>query len=413
MSRLKKYLVILILLQTANLAIARVWTLTPNGSPTAAQAALKAQNGDTLLFQKGVHRIENLQIFKTLTLLGEKEAVLDGEKKSYIVSVEGANIHIQGLVLRNSGRSGVSDFAAIRANQCKNLTVKNNRFENVYFAIHLSNVYDSQIMGNKIVGESGKEMNAANGIHLWQCSRVQILNNHIQNHRDGLYFEFVQNSVIQGNVCFNNLRYGLHFMFSNDNFYQNNTFEQNGAGVAVMFSKRVSMRNNNFLKNRGGSAYGILLKEISDCKIARNVFEDNTTGLYLDGCNRVAIDSNQFVTNGWGVRLMSNCLQNNFQYNVFQNNTFDVSTNGSTMENRLEKNYWDKYQGYDLNRNGIGDVPYRPASLFTTLAENLPATLLLNRSLMAQLLDQAERAVPAFTPKALEDAQPLTKPPKL
>lgn len=85
MSRLKKYLVILILLQTANLAIARVWTLTPNGSPTAAQAALKAQNGDTLLFQKGVHRIENLQIFKTLTLLGEKEAVLDGEKKSYIV----------------------------------------------------------------------------------------------------------------------------------------------------------------------------------------------------------------------------------------------------------------------------------------------------------------------------------------
>ena len=125
----------------------------------------------------------------------------------------------------------------------------------------------------------------------------------------------------------------------------------------------------------------------------------------------MAIDSNQFVANGWGVRLMSNCLQNIFQYNIFKQNTFDVSTNGSTMENRLEKNYWDKYQGYDLNRDGVGDVPFRPASLFTTLAENMPSTLLLNRSLMAQLLDQAERAVPAFTPKALEDAKPLTRMP--
>jgi nitrous oxidase accessory protein len=399
--------ILFILMQTASVATARIWTLVPNSGAKAMYVVQKAANGDTIIFRKGVHRISNLEIFKTLTFLGEKGAVLDGEEKGYMMSVEGKDIQIQGLVFRNTGRSAVSDFAAIRANRCKGLTLKNNRFENTYFAVHLSIVYDSEISGNVIIGVPGQEMSTANGIHLWQCGGVKILNNHIENHRDGLYFEFAQNSFIQGNVCIGNFRYGLHFMFSNDNIYQSNTFARNGAGVAVMFSKRVSMRNNNFLKNRGGSAYGILLKEISDCKIVRNLFEDNTTALYLDGCNRVAIDSNRFVANGWGVRLMSNCLENNFYYNIFNRNTFDVSTNGSVMENRIEKNYWDKYQGYDLNRNGIGDVPFRPSSLFTTLAENIPTTMLLNRSLIAQLLDQAERAVPALTPRALEDSQPL------
>jgi nitrous oxidase accessory protein len=30
----------------------------------------------------------------------------------------------------------------------------------------------------------------------------------------------------------------------------------------------------------------------------------------------------------------------------------------------LIENYWDKYEGYDLDKNKIGDIPYHPLSLY-------------------------------------------------
>ncbi|NJO25790.1 MAG: hypothetical protein HC867_08575 [Bacteroidia bacterium] len=46
--------------------------------------------------------------------------------------------------------------------------------------------------------------------------------NHIQGHRDGIYFEFVTDSDIKQNISEKNIRYGLHFMFShNDNYIHN------------------------------------------------------------------------------------------------------------------------------------------------------------------------------------------------
>jgi nitrous oxidase accessory protein NosD len=47
-------------------------------------------------------------------------------------------------------------------------------------------------------------------------------------------------------------------MFSHRDAYEDNHFEDNGAGVAVMFSKEIAMRRNRFLANRGASAYGLL-----------------------------------------------------------------------------------------------------------------------------------------------------------
>ena len=199
-------------------------------------------------------------------------------------------------------------------------------------------------------------------------------------------------------------------MFSNDDIYFNNIFKSNGAGVAVMFSKNVSMLWNQFHENWGSAAYGILLKEISGGKIERNTFVRNTVGIYMEGSNRMMVQNNIFKSNGWAMRIQSSCDGNQIYHNNFFANTFDVATNGTMQLNHFSENYWDKYEGYDLNKDQVGDVPYQPVSLYSMVVEKIPAASILLRSFMVTIMDKVERVIPSITPIELKDAQPLMKP---
>jgi nitrous oxidase accessory protein len=236
-----------------------------------------------------------------------------------------------------------------------------------------------------------------------------VEDNDVQGHRDGIYFEFVTHSYISGNLSHDNIRYGLHFMFSNYNAYLENSFLKNGAGVAVMYSHHVLMHSNTFDQNWGANAYGLLLKEISDASIVRNDFRGNTVGILMESTNRIEVFLNTFRQNGWAVRIQANCSDNSINHNNFLANTFDIATNGTLMLNRLFNNYWDKYEGYDLDRNGKGDVAYHPVSLYSMVIEQNPNSVLLLRSFMVLLLDRAEKAIPSLTPEHLIDGEPLMK----
>ncbi|NIT55381.1 MAG: nitrous oxide reductase family maturation protein NosD, partial [Aliifodinibius sp.] len=67
-------------------------------------------------------------------------------------------------------------------------------------------------------------------------------------------------------------------------------------------------------------------------------------------------------------------------------------------------------EGYDLNRDGVGDVPHRPVRLFSILVEKQPQSLLLLRSLLVDLLDAAEKFMPVLTPETLLDSKPQMEP---
>jgi nitrous oxidase accessory protein len=242
---------------------------------------------------------------------------------------------------------------------------------------------------------------------------MQIIGNTVTGHRDGIYFEFVSNSLIKSNTSFQNVRYGLHFMFSNSNTYVSNIFRDNGAGVAVMYSKGIKMYYNTFSDNWGSSAYGILMKDITDSHVEGNKFNRNTVGVHMEGSNRIILLKNVFENNGWALKIQASCMDNDIKQNNFKSNSFDVATNGDLMLNKFEKNYWDKYDGYDLNRNGIGDVPYRPVSLFSMISERNASCMMLFRSFIVNLLDKAEKMLPVITPVDLKDDQPLMKPLKL
>lgn len=173
------------------------------------------------------------------------------------------------------------------------------------------------------------------------------------------------------------------------------------------------MENNHFDQNWGPSAYGILLKDISDSYISHNTFYKNTVGIHMEGSSRMTIERNIFKENGWAIKVQASCENNTFQRNNFTGNSFDVGTNGSLSLNEFSSNYWDKYEGYDINRDGVGDVPYHPVSMYSMIIEQNPNALMLLRSFTVQLLDKAEKAIPSLTPENLVDKKPMMKSLKL
>jgi nitrous oxidase accessory protein len=365
--------------------------------------------GDTIFVHEGEYHEKNLIISKPITLKGIGRPVLDGDGKFEIISIKASYVTIDGFLLRNSGISSMVDYAAIKIINCSNVTIQNNEIVNCFFGIYVEQGNRCLVLNNKLRALGKAEQQSGNGIHCWKSDKIRLVANNITGHRDGIYFEFVTNSVIWGNRSYQNLRYGLHFMFSNDDSYVSNTFEENGAGVAVMFSKGINMYRNHFSRNWGDAAYGILLKEISDSKMEENVFEHNTSAIYAEGASRILMKKNTFQSNGWAIKIQASCMDISVESNNFLGNTFDVATNGSLVLNNFKNNYWDKYEGYDLNRDNIGDIPYRPISMYSMIVERNPSVMMLFHSFITTVMDKSEKVIPSLTPENLKDEYPLMK----
>lgn len=372
-------------------------------------AIATANPHDTIKIQKGIYNEFNIVVDKPITIIGENSPVIDGKNQGEILTIVSDSVKVDGLFLKNVGNSYTEDYAAIRVRKSNYFDIRNLNIEKLFFGIYIEKSNFGKIINNTIKGEAVEEYNSGNGIHLWYSHDIAIENNHVQNMRDGIYLEFADNSTIKNNTSIHNIRYGLHFMFSNNDIYENNTFQENGAGVAVMFSKHISMIKNRFINNWGSSSYGLLLKEINDAKIIGNTFNKNTIGISIEGSNRIDYLENEFTNNGWALKVRGACYSNKFYNNNFLYNSFDVSYNSNINDNSFDYNYWSNYTGYDLDKNGIGDVPYRPVKLFSYIVNRTPETIILLRSLFIDIIDFSEKVSPVFTPDNLVDNNPLIK----
>ena len=369
----------------------------------------KAENGDTILVDAGIYKEGNIVIQKSIIVKGINFPVLDGTNTNSLFSIKTRNATIEGFRLQHTGRSEIKDIGAIMIYDSYNISVLNNILDDTNFGIYLQNSRNCTIKNNSITAYGKNEVQSGNGIHCWRSDSLLIIGNRIKGHRDGIYFEFVTNSLIWRNTSTKNVRYGIHFMFSNHDTYIGNIFEANESGVAVMYTNNIHMYNNHFLNNWGDATYGILLKDITDSDISGNHFTKNTVGIHMEGCSRINLYKNAFYNNGWAVKIQASCDNNDFTNNNFIGNTFDIGTNGSLVLNTFTGNYWDKYEGYDLNRDRTGDVPYHPVSMYSMIIDSNPASLMLFRSMIVSLLDKSEKLLPGVTPEGLKDMKPLMR----
>jgi nitrous oxidase accessory protein len=356
--------------------------------------------------KEGIYNEYGIVIDKPLFILGENYPIIDAQEQGDIIRIVADSVVISGLELRNVGISHIKDLAGINVYNCDGCQILNNKLTNTFFGVYMQKSRNCVIRDNVIIAQAVAEMSSGNAIHLWYCKKLEIINNKCIRHRDGIYLEFVDSSRIESNLSSKNIRYGLHFMFSNYDNYRNNTFDDNGSGVAVMFSKYINMTGNKFHNNWGNSSYGLLLKDITDSNILNNDFRRNTTGIYAESATRIIIKNNDFQYNGWAIKMLGSSMYNEFTNNNLIGNTIDLTTNTVRNTNIYTENYWSNYTGYDLDRDGYGDIPHKPIQLFSHIVGLVPEAIILVRSPLVDLLNFIEDTTPVFTPEGLEDIRP-------
>jgi nitrous oxidase accessory protein len=384
----------------------------PGAARSISAAVSSAPRHAVVRIAAGVYREPPIAIRTPLTLEGEPGAILDGQGQHEILGIGADSVTVRGLLFRNTGTSQATDRAALRVVESADCLIEGNRFENTLFGVYLQRARHCIVRRNTLIGLAGSQTVTGNGLHSWNGRDILFEDNVVRGHRDGIYFEFTVGSVARRNVSEQSHRYGLHFMFSDSCRYEGNTFRDNESGVAVMYAKHVAITDNRFERSRGSASYGLLLKEISDSKVQRNQFIENSVGLHMEGANRNDVADNDFVRNGWAVRVLADAQDNQLHGNAFQGNVFDVGTNSRSNYSTFRNNWWDRYRGYDLNHDGVGDVPHAPVRLFALLVQQSPSALVLVRSLLVDVLDVAERVVPTLTPETLRDGAPLMRAPR-
>ncbi|MFD0975580.1 nitrous oxide reductase family maturation protein NosD [Salinimicrobium gaetbulicola] len=410
MDRFLKYIFFSVIL----LQMSQMWGKTLKVCATCehtniSKAIEAAEEYDTIFIKKGTYYEYNIAVTKPLTIIGEKGAIIDGKDQGEIITIQADHVTLKGIKIINVGTSYTTDYAAVRVVKSADFLLEDLTLERLFFGIYLEKSKNGKVLNNRIFGDAVNEYNSGNGIQLWYCQDITVTGNEVRNVRDGIYLEFSDGIIIEDNKSIDNLRYGLHFMFSNNDIYRRNIFQNNGAGVAVMFSKHIEMRENIFRENWGTAAFGLLLKEINDAEIVGNVFKKNTVGINIEGSNRINYENNDFRNNGWAIKVRGACYTNIFKNNNFLYNSFDISYNSKLNDNEFSKNFWSNYTGYDLDKNGIGDVPYRPVKLFSYIVNRTPETIILLRSLFIDIIDFSEKVSPVFTPDNLVDEEPRMK----
>lgn len=361
---------------------------------------------DTLLVKDNIV-LEEVLVNNPVQIMGINKPIISGNYYKNIIIINSNNVVLNNISIENSGKSCVTDYSGILIENSFYCKIKNNLFRNNSYSIYIANSKYCEVVNNIILSTISDNITSGNGIHLWKTENIFISNNLIKNHRDGIYIEFSSNMLIKNNISLNNIRYGLHFMFSNFGVYCNNYFLNNQTGVAVMFSNNIKMLLNNFIKSWGNSSYGLLLKDINDSFIIGNNFFSNTKAVFVDGCNRNKFFLNFFKYNAWSLDIWGNSENNIFFDNVFFYNYFDISTNSKNLNNFFNKNYWSKSPLIDLDRDHICDIFYRPVEVFGIWVAKYHELSILLNSLVLSFLEYTEKLFPFFIPLNLIDFFPL------
>jgi nitrous oxidase accessory protein len=379
-----------------------------------------AQPGDVIDVPPGIYR-GNFLIEKPITLQGIDWPVLDAGNAGNVLEINNAShVTIRGLVIRNSGTRLDQENAGIAVDQSPHLLVENNRLENTLFGIYIKDSANSRIAKN-IIGAKDLTVPArGDGIRVWYSENTEVIGNRVDQGRDVVLW-YNNGAVIRDNHITNG-RYGLHFMYCDDNLVENNTITGNSVGAFLMYSRRLMLHHNIFANNRGPSGYGVGLKDMDGVEATDNLFSGNRVGIYFDN-SPAAVDvtqhfrRNAFVFNDIGLLFNPSVKRNVFSRNSFIGNLEQVGlTGGGEFKDNSftvagQGNFWSDYTGYDANRDGRGDLPYVSKSLFENMMDKNPHLRLFQLSPAQQAVDMAARAFPIFQPKPkFTDDAPLLTP---
>jgi nitrous oxidase accessory protein len=355
----------------------------------------------------------DLVLDRRIALVGRGRPRLLGSGTGSVVRIRADGASIEGFDI--DGRNGgdlMHDTAGVHV-AARGVTVRDCRISGTLFGIYLREADGATVEKCAIRGIPGKEPGEkGSGIHIWNTEGFRLTENTITGVRDGFYIQSSRRGTIRANTA-RDLRFGLHYMFSDDNVFEDNLFENGAAGAALMYSKRIEFRRNRFLHNRGFASVGLLLKSCDDVTAESNLLADNARGVFLEGSTGNRFRGNVIAESDTAIVLYDSCSDNRFEGNSFVSNMTPLALIGRRTDTRFDGNYWSDNEEPDLDGDGKSDRPYRLSSVFDHLRGNLSAADLFTQGFAAAALGMAERSFPILEPLPVVDNAPLAHAPKL
>jgi len=368
-----------------------------------------AKDGDIIKVYPGKY-YGNIIVDKPITLEGIGYPVIEGERKGDAITVEKGGCVIRGFVIRGGGFELRKEDSGLKLKGDRNI-IENNIFEDTLFGIYLYRSKQNRIVNNRFYGRSYlSSPDRGNGIHLYDTTDNIVEDNYIENYGDGIYFDHADKNIIIRNFL-TGLRYGIHFMFSKNNTFEENISVKNIAGAVLMYGRGNTFRRNVLAECKGFRGFGLLYVEFEDSIGEDNWVINNTVGVYMDNSWKNVLKNNTIAENVIGFYLKSSSEGNEIYQNNIVRNIVQVQTERTSSNNRWFKdgkgNYWSDYLGFDLNGDGVGDIPHRLTSYFAFMMENYPTLSLYFYSPSVNALELSLKTFPIFDIPAQEDPYPL------
>ncbi|HEY8122079.1 MAG TPA: nitrous oxide reductase family maturation protein NosD [Myxococcota bacterium] len=376
----------------------------PAGVPLQALLDAAAP-GSALCLAAGEHR-GPLVVPAGVLLWGSRSARVVSSGTGSTIRLSGAGAALEGFTVDGSGARFEHADAAVRI-EADGGRVEGLRIEHALFGILAERVKRVRIARNEISGNAAKALGLrGDAIRLWEVRGSDVVGNRVEDARDVVAWyapgnRFADNVIARG-------RYGIHFMYSHDCHVEDNRFDANVVGVFVMYSRGVVLERNEIQRSAGAAGMGIGVKEAGAITIRDNRLVNNTVGLYLDTSpldrrDHNWIDGNLLAGHDRAIVFLGGAARNHIRANTLRGNTLQVALEGGgdALAAEWRGNSFDDYRGYDLDGDGVGDLPYEPRSLAAEWTQHAPALALFRGTPALALVEWLGAAVPLFRPTTL------------
>ncbi|WP_176248761.1 MULTISPECIES: nitrous oxide reductase family maturation protein NosD [unclassified Sulfitobacter] len=384
------------------------------GRGTLAIAIAGANPGDVLVLQPGLHR-GPVVIDRPLTLTGEPEAIIDGMGQGTVVSIDAPDVTIRNLTVIGSGLNSQETDAGIKIlRKADRAIVERNRVLGNLHGVDVHGGRDARVSNNIIEGTRTPRMNdRGNGIYVWNSPGTVVEGNSVRWGRDGIFSNTSRKGIYRNNL-FRDLRFAVHYMYTNDSEVSGNVSIGNHLGYAIMFSNKVIVKNNLSLSDR---SHGVMLNFANNADVSGNLVRggaDRCTFIY--NAHKNLIYGNRFEGCNIGIHFTAGSERNVLTGNAFVGNRTQVKYVGTrdiewSFEGR--GNYWSDHASFDLGGDGIADSPFRPNDLMDHILWSQPAAGLLTGAPVVQLIRWAQSSFPATLPGGVVDSSPLMTAPTI
>jgi nitrous oxidase accessory protein len=429
-------------------ATAEQFAVNP-GESTVQEILDRASDGDTVVLKPGEHR-GPVRILHRVTLLGEPGAVLTGPGKGSVVTVSAPGAVVRGLTIRGSGMDPEAmDAGVFVESTATGAVVEENKIEGNLYGIYLHGAENAIARKNEILGLEEVRVNeAGNGVSVWNATGAKVLDNDIRYGRDGIFSITSKRNDFSRNR-FRDLRFAIHYMYTNDSQITDNVSVGNTVGFAIMFSHRLKVSGN---VSDGDRDHGFLFNYANGSQITNNMVLGRlqsgerwaTSGMrtkdsrehvvpetsepriemtgarpgptkcvFIYNANQNRFAGNWFEGCEIGIHFTAGSERNELVNNAFLNNRNQVKYVGTRYLDWSKGdrgNYWSDNPAFDLNGDGIGDSAYRPNDLIDKVLWTAPQAKVLTNSPAVQVIRWAQAQFPALLPGGVVDSHPLMAP---